>query len=45
MDAARQVGMTAVHYRQLSDLRELVAPVLGEVRLSLSRDKPADLRG
>ncbi|SEL26032.1 HAD family hydrolase [Streptacidiphilus jiangxiensis] len=35
VDAARQVGMSAVHYRRLSDLRELVAPVLGEVGPSL----------
>lgn len=27
--AARQAGMTAVHYREVSDLRDLLAPVLG----------------
>ncbi len=32
VDAARHAGMTAVHYSSIDDLRQLLAPVLGETK-------------
>ncbi|WP_405938272.1 HAD-IA family hydrolase [Streptomyces sp. NBC_00726] len=45
VEAARRAGMTAVLYRDISDLRRLVAPLVGEVAPSPAKEMRTGPRG